>query len=384
MNQSYCSGFLLCLLACCSACRKETPAIDLPHATGEFVSSNDSTTHHQWTAALEPRDWRFPRDHGPHENFRIEWWYYTGNLETETGRRFGYQLTFFRTGLQRDPVNPSRWTVRDLYTAHFAISDVANQRFLRFERTHRGSLDWAGARQGRIWNGNWSLQFDADSAEHQLHALQDDHAIELTLRPEKPLILHGENGLSRKGSSPGNASYYYSFTRLETVGHVTIDGERLKVLGRSWMDHEFSSSFLEKGQQGWDWFSIQLNTGEELMIYQMRLKDGSADEHSSGTWVAKDGTVITLAREDFILEPLRVWRSPTTSATYPIAWRVRVPSLELDLNVSALMPNQEMDTSASTGVIYWEGCVDITGSRAGRGYLEMTGYTGRGLGDLMN
>jgi predicted secreted hydrolase len=380
---------VVCIALLASGCRREIPAVDTPTLSGAIVSeekSSEEESSDTWTAALEPRELVFPADHRAHPDFRIEWWYYTGNLTTKDGRRFGYQLTFFRTGLQRAPKNPSRWTVRDLYTAHFAISDVANTRFFKFERTHRGGVDWAGVDdEGRVWNGNWELNVDSETEVHNLHAMQDGNSIELSLMPAKPLILHGNSGLSRKGATPGNASYYYSFTRLNTSGKITVGNETFDVQGTSWMDHEFSSSFLEKGQSGWDWFSIQLDSGEELMLYQMRLDNGAADPHSSGTWIAKDGAATVLSRDDFVLEPLRRrWHSKPTGADYPIAWRVRVPSLELDVTVTAVMPNQEMDTSAGTGVIYWEGCVDIAGTRGqipvkGRGYLEMTGYAADGV-----
>jgi len=376
---------VLILLACSIGCHRDF-AVEVPADVASSVMADIDTSsrqeHSAWTAVLQPREFSFPEDHRAHPDFRIEWWYYTGNLFTTDGRRFGYQLTFFRTGLQRAPKNPSRWTVRDLYTAHFAISNVADEQFIRFERTHRGGVDWAGTSdEGRVWNGDWELRIDPQSQQHTLSAAQAGKSIQLSLTPAKPLALHGDGGISHKGPTPGNASYYYSFTRLETTGQITIDDQTFAVEGTSWMDHEFSSSFLEKGQRGWDWFSIQLDSGEELMLYQMRLDSGAADPNSSGTWIAKDGQTKSLTRDDFVLEPQRTWNSPSTGGKYPMVWRVKVPRLELDLTVTAVMPNQEMDTSAGTGVIYWEGCVDIEGTHGqgaakGRGYLEMTGYAG--------
>jgi predicted secreted hydrolase len=295
--------------------------------------------------------------------------------------------------MQRHSQNPSPWVVRDLYTAHFALSDVQAGRHMFFERTNREAIGWAGAEEtpGRIWNGNWELMFDGDAGTQRLAAEQDGHRLQLTLRPVKPLVLHGERGISRKGPSLGNASYYYSFPRLETSGEITISGETFAVTGTSWMDHEFSSSFLEAGQQGWDWFSVQLDSGHELMLYQIRREDGAVDARSSGTWVEVDGSARSLAADEFRLAPTpgETWSSATTGATYPLQWRVQVPNQRLDVMVRASFPQQEMDTSASTGVVYWEGCVTIDGTREGRpvrgqGYLEMTGYAGRGLGALIS
>lgn len=347
-----------------------------------------------WQKALATRAFSFPRDHGSHPEYRIEWWYYTGNLETNTGRRFGYQLTFFRTGLQPQPANPSRWAVRDLYTAHFAVSDIQNKKFTRFERTHRAGIGWAGAEEnpGRIWNGEWELRLEPASAgdpqRHHLVARENGFAIDLTLEPVKPLVLHGDGGLSRKGPSEGNASYYYSFPRLKTTGTIQVAGESWAVEGTSWMDHEFSSSFLESGQTGWDWFSVQLDDGRELMLYQIRRENQRVDQASSGTLVAADGQTTALTAAQFQLKPRKFWRSPATGGHYPIAWEVAIPEHKLQFEVRAVFPAQEMDTRSSTGIVYWEGSVDIAGTAngqvlRGRGYLEMTGYAGQGLGRML-
>lgn len=341
-----------------------------------------------WAQVLQPRAMRFPQDHGPHSDYRIEWWYYTGNLETESGHRFGYQLTFFRTGLQRSPVNPSRWTVRDLFTAHLAFADVTNRRFQRFERTNRAGVGWAGAdgEAGRIWNGDWELRFSGET--QQLQARQGEFALQLTLGPGKGPILHGDLGLSQKGAQPGNASYYYSFPRMPTAGTLTLENKTYSVRGQSWMDHEFSSSFLEAGQAGWDWFSIQLDNQHELMLYQIRGPQGRPDARSSGTWVRADGATEKLSVREFDLTPDAPWTSAATGARYPQEWRVRIPKLDAELIVKATFPNQEMDTRASTGIAYWEGSIDVSGSMrgqpaTGRGYLEMTGYSDRPLGGLI-
>ena len=289
-----------------------------------------------WSRALAPRPFEFPRDHGAHEDFRIEWWYYTGNLAAEGGRQFGYQLTFFRTGVHPQPRNPSRWSVRDLYTAHFAISDIAERRHVFFQRNNRAGIGWAGAETERchVWNGDWKLWLDGDA--HRLVAQDGDCALDLTLVPAKPAILHGEQGLSRKGPSVGNASYYYSLTRLTTSGTLRTQDQVFHVQGESWMDHEFSSSFLEKGQTGWDWFSIQLDNGCELMLYQMRREDGSRDPLSSGTFIDERGQARQLASSDFDLQPAGVWQSPHTRAEYPLRWRIELPGLGYELQMRGI------------------------------------------------
>lgn len=340
-----------------------------------------------WKSAVEPHPFHFPEDHAAHEDYRIEWWYYTGNLQTPEGRRFGYQLTFFRTGVVREPENPSRWAVRDLYMAHFAVSDLSGEKFHFFERLSRQGIGWAGAEteKYRVWNGDWSVQLEDDV--HRLTAQQEGCRIELTAKPIKPPVLHGDRGLSRKGPSLGNASHYYSFTRMETTGVLTVDGRQYQVTGTSWMDHEFSTSFLEAGQQGWDWFALQLDDGRELMLYQIRRADGTAASQSSGTLIAPDGTSVHLESREFSLRPGRGWRSDATGATYPIEWDVEVPGRNLELNVRAALSDQEMNTAGSTGITYWEGAILVEGRSAGRpvrgrGYLEMTGYAGKSLGRM--
>ncbi len=340
-----------------------------------------------WTNAVVAREFAFPRDHAAHEGFRIEWWYYTGNLTAADGRRFGYQLTFFRTGTNWQTDNPSRWAVRDLYTAHFAISDLQTSDHHAFQRNNRRGVGWAGAESDRyeVWNGDWKVWLDGEN--HRLVARQAGCAIDLVLSPSKPLVLQGDNGLSRKGASPGNASYYYSFTRLQTSGRLRVGNRDFSVEGLSWMDHEFSSSLLEQDQVGWDWFSIQLDNDRELMLYRMRRQDGTADRFSSGTCIDEDGTIRRLTSDDFKLTPLDTWTSAETGAKYPVDWQVDIPGLEMRLRVRAAFADQEMTTRATSGISYWEGSVEVDGRVSGKttrgtGYLEMTGYSGRSLGDL--
>jgi predicted secreted hydrolase len=352
-------------------------------------SAEVEETSEPWTSALSPRGFSFPADHSAHEDYRIEWWYYTGNLETEDGRRFVYQLTFFRTGLHQQPTNPSKWAVRDLYTAHFAVSDISNRQHHCFQKNNRQGIGQAGAdtESYHVWNGNWKVGLSGD--KHLIQAAESDVAIDLSLVPAKQPVLHGDQGLSRKGPTDGNASHYYSFTRMPTQGQVRIGDKTFSVRGDSWMDHEFSTSFLEPGQLGWDWLSIQLDDGVDLMLYRMRRADGTTDPFSSGSHVNKNGDVRHLAATEYELTPLKPWNSQRTGAAYPLKWRITIPSFDFDLNVAPAFEAQEMTTEETTGISYWEGAIDITGagpngSVSGRGYMELTGYAGQGLGTLFD
>ena len=323
----------------------------------------------------------FPRDHASHPDFKTEWWYYSGHLRTEEGLRFGYQLTFFRLGvgpsLRGD--SRSRWAARDLYLAHFAISDLQQRRFLYWERRSRGALGSAGAsiETFKVWNGNWAA--DGDGKAHHLSASVDGHVIDLTLAPTKPPAIHGKNGVSQKAEGVGRASHYYSLSRMATEGTLTYAGKARKVTGSSWMDHEFGSNQLTASQVGWDWIALQLEDGTELMFYRLRQRDGKPDAHSSGSLIHPEGRVEYLPLSAFRLEPQETWQSPKSGGRYPIRWRVQVPAPRIDLTVQAAFPDQELDTKGSTQIIYWEGSVAVTGTANGRpisgvGYLEMTGY----------
>ena len=340
-----------------------------------------------WRQAGSGHVWRFPGDHGSHPEYRIEWWYYTGNLASDRGRRFGYQVTFFRVGVDPAPENPSRWAVRDLHMAHLAVTDLESGRHLFGERLDRGGLGWAGARAGTldVWNGDWRASLDGGL--HRLEVVDRSFGVDLRLEPGKGPVLHGENGLSRKGASAGNASQYYSMTRMPTTGRMRLDGEWTDVTGASWMDHEFGTTFLEPGQVGWDWFSLQLEGGADLMVFQLRRADGRRDDHSAGTWVDGEGEATALDRDDVSLVPGRRWTSPASGAAYPVEWRVELPGRRVSLDVAAALDAQELDTAASTGVTYWEGAVTVTGRVGdrpvrGRGYLEMTGYSGRPMSEV--
>jgi predicted secreted hydrolase len=365
------------------AVRRSAAALLLLAATGLAAVPSDG-----WRRATPGRRMMLPADHASHPDYRLEWWYYTGSLDAGDGRRFGYQLTFFRIGIVPEPTTPSVWAVRDLYMAHLAVTDVARQRYVADEKLNRAGVSWAGARSDTyyVWNEEWSTRLDG--AAHVLSAASTDFGLELRLDPGKPPAFNGVDGYSRKGSEAGNASYYYSLTRMPTRGTITVDGSRIPVTGTSWMDHEFGTSFLEPGQIGWDWFSLQLDDGTDLMLYQLRRGDGSADEHSSGTIVNAAGASHTFGRAAFSLVAGRAWTSRGTSARYPVEWRISVPAERLDLTAQALVDDQEQRGSMS-GVAYWEGAIDVAGTHEGRpvrgrGYLEMTGYAGRRLEGVLS
>ena len=344
-------------------------------------------TAEEFTIATGGYRYSFPRDHGAHEAFRTEWWYYTGQLTAKNGRSFGYQLTFFRRGMPREHVKtlPSQWAVTQLYLAHFAVSDLSKGRFHYAEKISRAGLGKAGAARDRlhVWVDQWSAESPAAEPSTQtLQAADGGLTLQLTVSQEKPLVVHGTDGISRKGSAAGQASHYYSFTRLATTGTLTIGDESFDVTGTSWMDHEFGSADLDKGLVGWDWFSLQLDDQRELMLYRLRRADGSADPVSSGTLIDREGRGQHLSIGDFTLEPTSYWTSPTSKARYPQRWRLTIPSQQLSLELAPLMAGQELSTKRSTQVTYWEGAIETTGTSQGKpihgqGYMELTGYAER-------
>ena len=335
-----------------------------------------------YARALQPRAFRFPADHGPHPEFSAEWWYFTGNLQGPDGRPFGYQLTFFRKALSPRPVRrTSAWAASQAWMAHLALTDVQAGKHRAWERFSREALDLAGARSQpfRVWLEDWQV-VGGPAGPWRLVAAADDARLELDLQATRPPVLQGDRGLSRKGSQPGNASYYYSLTRLETRGHVQVGGERHPVTGLSWMDREWSTSALEPGQVGWDWFSLQLSDGSDLMLYQLRRTDGTADPASSGSLAdAPAGSGVTVPRPfaaaDMRLLPRGTWRDPE-GTRWPVRWRIEIPREDLVLDVEPWLEAQKMDLS----VPYWEGAIRARGTRRGRpvegrGYLELTGYS---------
>jgi predicted secreted hydrolase len=334
--------------------------------------SGDSTPG--FKKALEVRSFIFPEDSGPHPGYQTEWWYYTGNLEDSSGRSFGYQLTFFRRALNPDNVNrESAWAANQIYFAHFTVSDIENKKFYTAQRWSRAALKLAGAKADphKVWIGNWSSGKDGNV--FILIASENDFSINLMLEPVKPVVLQGDRGLSQKGGDPGNASYYYSITRLKTEGSLKVDGTEFQVQGLSWLDREWSTSALGEDLKGWDWFSLQLDDGRDIMLYQLRGKDGSIDTHSAGALIDKDGSIINLESSEFDIKVLDSWESPDTGVLYPSKWHVSIPEYAVDLTVTPYQPNQELNLS----FIYWEGAVSISGGGlSGNGYVELTGYEG--------
>jgi predicted secreted hydrolase len=339
-----------------------------------------------WRLALPGWTYEFPRDHLAHPEFKTEWWYFTGNLSDTDGKRYGYQVTFFRQGIR--PLasrggTTSRFISDELKFAHFAVSDPNSGRFHFVQKTSRGAFGEAGfAQADRVaWIDGWSLKLQPDGAM-QIVARMKDASLALTVKREKPWVIHGENGVSQKAEGEGRASHYYSGTRLKTSGQLTLSGQELAVTGTSWFDQEWASNQLTPAQVGWNWFALQLDDGSELMIYQMRLRDGGLDPNSSGTVVAPDGRTRHLRRDDYTLTPTRWWSSRATKARYPIGWQLRVPALEIDAEVTTPLERQELELPP---IAYWEGMIDLRGTRAGRairgeGYMELTGYAGALVG----
>ncbi len=339
----------------------------------------------EFAAALEPRVFEFPRDHGPHPAFRQEWWYLTGNLDAADGERFGFELTFFRMALVPPPPEPaaavaaaSAWRAREIYMAHFAITDVARKRFRFEQKLSREALGLAGARAAplHVWLDDWSLAMPpgGSTAPWVLHAAQPGYAIDLTLEPRCAPVLNGAAGLSRKSEQAEDATYYYSVPRLEVRGRLVRDGRPLELRGLAWLDREWGSGGLGPGEVGWDWFALQLNDGSALMFYALRDSGGGQDVHSAGTWIGADGGVRALANADVSIAVTASWRNPS-GERYPASWRIRVPALALDLAVHPALADQELRTTPP----YWEGAVDVSGARAGaslggRGYVELVGY----------
>lgn len=369
-------GLLALLMA---ACQDSGPSAASPSPGFNVTEVLGSEDHDGFARATQPRTFEFPRDHGPHPAFKTEWWYYTGNLHTAAGRRFGYQLTFFRNALQPEPTpRQSAWASNQIYLAHFALSDQDKNDFYYSERFSRDGLGLAGATAEpfHVWLEDWSAGGTADaSLPMELRADNGEVAIELQLDSSKPFALQGQQGLSQKSQEPGNASYYYSLTRIATSGEIRIGGSSYQVSGSSWLDREWSTSALGPDQAGWDWFSLQFDDDTELMYYQLRLKDGQPDPLSSGVLVGEKGKTTSLTAADVKIDVLDHWTSPHSCGRYPARWRLQVPAAGLDLKIVPLLADQELQTS----IRYWEGAVFIQGTRGkqpvqGYGYVELTGY----------
>ncbi len=347
-----------------------------------------ASSQEDWEKVTAPRVWSFPRDFGAHPEYRTEWWYFTGNLTDSSGSRYGYQLTFFRQGIRRNlPSDANPWDIRDLYLAHFAITDVSRNFFRASDRVSRSGPGLAGAGLGGmdVWLFNWSARMKDGLIF--LEARDSAMEIQLQLASRKPPVLHGEEGFSRKGPLAGQASYYVSLTDLKTSGKLKLgSGSFVEIGGTSWFDQEFGSNQLTPDQKGWDWFSLHLSDGRDLMIYFLRLKDGSLEPASSGTLVTASGVSRHLRFSEVTVSVLQHWKSPRSKGEYPSRWRIQVPSAGIDMTVAPLILDQELNTRATTGVTYWEGAVSGRGTSDGRevsceGYVELTGYAGA-LGGL--
>ncbi len=345
----------------------------------------DSTKTNGRFLPLDPKQkMSFPRDHGSHDDARVEWWYVTGQLDTPSGKRLGYQLTFFRTGVEDAPrsARTSAFAARDLFLAHFARTDAAAGTFRFAERAHRTGVGAAFAREDRLDVANESWRLEEVGGRLVLFASDGGDEISLVLTPVKPPVLHGDGGLSRKGSEEGAVSRYVSLTRLQSEGWWTSSGKSEPVTGLSWFDHEWGSGSIGRDMAGWDWFALHLLDGRDVMLYRMRAKDGKASPFSSGTIVGKDGTSRPLTRDDFTIEETSRWESPVSGGTYPARWTLRIPRASIAVDVTPLVPGQELVTEKSTRVTYWEGACDVreagTAVPAGRAYVEMTGYAGAG------
>jgi predicted secreted hydrolase len=367
------------------ALRPSTAPASETRATLEGLRADEDTS--LFTRAFEPRDFKFPEDHGSHNDFQTEWWYYTGNLFDKDGRHFGYQLTFFRRALV--PPNEQSSVVRrlssfafsQLYFAHFAVTDSGANEHVSFEKYSRAAAGLAGAQAEpfHVFIEDWSARGIGDGGAEsvRLSARDSAYSIDLELAVSKPIVLHGDRGLSKKSLHEGNASYYYSMTRMATKGRVTMPAGAFDVVGDSWLDREWSTSALDEDTEGWDWFALQLDDGREIMFYQLRLKDGTSAVVSKGTYVDAAGNTQLIERDDVKIDVLDRWSSPDSGANYPNRWRFFVPKYGLDLEIIPRVKDQEMDLSQR----YWEGAVSFSGMSNGQavsgvGYVELTGYGG--------
>lgn len=347
----------------------------------QLVWLDSPTDSAHFRKAMTPQTWHFPEDFGPHPDYQTEWWYYTGNLETDEGRPFGFQLTFFRQALTSNPeVTASHLRSNQIYSAHFTVSDIQDRHFYPFDRFSRGNIDLAGAENMpyHVWLQDWSAT-ELESGKVRLQAKASNAALDLVVNQTLPPILQGDRGLSIKGYEPGNASYYYSLVQQPTTGTLTIDNKAYTVNGVTWKDHEYSTSALTPGTVGWDWFSMQFDNGTALMLYLLRREDGTLESTSAGTFIAADGTTRSLSAQDWTVNVLDTWKSPKSKATYPSKWRIEIPKLNLAVQGKSMLADQELNTSTAT---YWEGAVAFDGSLneqplRGKGYVELTGYVDR-------
>lgn len=364
-----------------------TPKKLLLFSCAIFILTHFAMAEENFFPITGPCNLRFPEDHAPHPGCRTEWWYYTGNLLSPAGKAYGFQMTFFRRQITPPkaekawPDPPSAWRTQQLYILHAAISDISGKRYLHTEDISREAIGIAGSEQSadeiRLFLKNWECRIRP--SEHLLAGGTDDFSLQLSLKPLKPPVLHGDSGYSQKGIRPESASCYYSFTRLATEGHLTIQGKKIPVRGSGWMDHEFLSAPFEPDIQGWDWFSLQLSDDTELMVFVLRKKQSDSNVAASGTFIFPDGNILNLPENTFEITVTDQWKSPKSGAVYPSEWQIRAEPVGLDVSVVSNLGNQEMRAMQSTGETYWEGSVSVNGTArgnavTGKGYVELTGY----------
>jgi predicted secreted hydrolase len=378
MQRLYSVLCLVALAAACSDVAEERPVAQ--QRTGLRLLGGEAGDG--FARATQPREFVFPADHGAHPEYRTEWWYFTGNLATAENRHFGFELTFFRYALApraAEPDGASAWRAEQVWMAHFAITDTEGARFIARERLTREALGLAGAATEplRIWVQDWAATGEGlgDELTLRLEARDDTIALGLDLASTRRHVAHGNRGLDTKGAGSGNASHYYSVPRLAADGHLTVEGETFAVSGLAWLDREWSTSSLDPGTEGWDWFALQLSDGSSLMFYRLRTASGEASQYSSGSLVGADGVRMPLAADDVALTVLEHWTSETSGVRYPVAWRLAAPAAGIELEIRPYLENQELDLS----VRYWEGAVRAAGqgpggSLTGQGYLELAGY----------
>jgi len=352
-----------------------------------FLLALNPLAAEDWKRAQPDYAWTFPRDHWSHEGYKTEWWYFTGHLRGEDGRRFGYQFTFFRVGvLPAAPETDSDWSARDLIMGHAAVSDLDGSGHRFSEVIYRAVpllggfgawpeplIAWSRAPAGTP--GKWRLSWNGSGFEFDVRDDAQGMSFSLSTRPGKPLIFQGPNGFSRKTQSGSGASLYYSFTRLQTNGRLSLDGRTWNVSGETWMDKEFFTSVMEPQQAGWDWFSLQLDDQREVMFFLIRQADGSTD-FASGTVIHPDGSTTYLNGNAFRVAVEEHWESPHTDGVYPSRWRLSIPQEHLELQVVAELADQENRSDLIDKLHYWEGAVKLlqNGAQVGKGYVELTGY----------
>ncbi len=373
---------LICLLFS-GACASAQPSL----ASADVVDVLSRPADERFARALEPLQFQFPLDHGAHNDFATEWWYYTGNLTGEDGGAYGFQLTFFRSALAPGETSrQSDFAAQQIYMAHFAVTSAADGRHLSFDRFSRGAGGVAGATGApryQVWLDDWRA-FETGPGQMRLQAAAEAEigpvSIDLTLTETRPPLLHGDAGFSRKGPEAGNANYYYSLVGMETAGNIVFGGTKIDVSGLSWMDHEFGTSALSGDALGWDWFAVTLDNDVVLMFAEIRTKSGATQEIFEGTLSFPDGRQIAIFQDDFTLTPTGQWTSPDSGIVYPSGWRVTIPRHDIELTIEPLIDDQEMDVAFT----YYEGATVVRGTMdgapvGGRGYVELTGYGEGGL-----